>query len=183
MRILRLSLLAALLPFAAPGAADADHSWRSPPFWRQPMIRLVREATARFNDVDVATAEGYVPFLGCVSGRSEGAMGIHYLNGALVGDGALDPNRPEVLIYEPLPGGRMRLVGVEYLTFADAWHASSDTPPVLGGHVFHYSGSPNRYSVPAHYELHVWAWQPNPRGTFADWNPLVSCDAYDPAGV
>lgn len=180
MKTLHLSLLAAALPFVASSTAVADHSWDSTSFWRQPMVRLVREATVRFNDVNVAVAEGYMPFLGCVSGRSEGAMGVHYLNGGLVGDGALDATHPEVLIYEPLPGGRMRLVGVEYLAFAEAWHASSDTPPVLEGHVFNYTGSPNRYAVPAHYELHVWAWQPNPKGTFADWNTRVSCGAYDP---
>ena len=37
--------------------------------------------------------------------------------------------------------------------------------------------SPNRFGLPAHYELHVWAWRENPNGTFVDWNPLVSCEA------
>ena len=27
--------------------------------------------------------------------------------------------------------------------------------------------------------LHVWAWKDNPNGTFANWNPDVSCDAYN----
>jgi hypothetical protein len=44
----------------------------------------------------------------------------------------------------------------------------------MGQH-FHYVGSPNRYGLPAFYELHVWAWRDNPNGTFADWNPKVSC--------
>jgi hypothetical protein len=35
---------------------------------------------------------------------------------------------------------------------------------------------PNRYRLPAFYELHVWAWEDNPNGSFADWNTLVSCD-------
>lgn len=143
--------------------------------------KLVRRETARFLDVNVAVAEGYGVLLGCVSGRESGAMGIHYLNESLVGDGALDPARPEVLIYEPRSRGRMRLVGVEYLTFADAWHAGNEGPPVLEGQVFHYTGAPNRYAAPAHYELHVWAWRSNPNGTFADWNPRVSCDEYDPS--
>lgn len=25
-----------------------------------------------------------------------------------------------------------------------------------------------------------WAWKDNPQGTFANWNPNVSCDAYNP---
>jgi hypothetical protein len=39
-------------------------------------------------------------------------------------------------------------------------------------------GSPNRYGIPAFYELHIWAWKDNPRGTFADFNPNVTCDEY-----
>ena len=44
-------------------------------------------------------------------------MGIHYVNGALVGDGEIDVNHPEALIYEPVGDGR-RLVGVEYIVDA-----------------------------------------------------------------
>ena len=36
----------------------------------------------------------------------------------------------------------------------------------------------NLNGPPAFYELHVWAWKDNPRGSFADWNPSVSCDAW-----
>jgi hypothetical protein len=28
----------------------------------------------------------------------------------------------------------------------------------------------------------VWAWRDNPQGTFANWNPNVSCDGYNPQG-
>jgi hypothetical protein len=28
------------------------------------------------------------------------------------------------------------------------------------------------------YTLHVWAWKDNPNGTFTNWNPNVSCDAF-----
>jgi hypothetical protein len=37
-------------------------------------------------------------------------------------------------------------------------------------------GEPNRFGLPAFYELHVWAWEDNPKGTFADWNTHVTCD-------
>jgi hypothetical protein len=43
------------------------------------------------------------------------------------------------------------------------------------GQVFNYVGAPNRYRLPAFYELHVWAWRHNPAGMFADWNPNVAC--------
>jgi hypothetical protein len=77
-----------------------------------------------------------------------------------------------------MPNGRLRLIGVEYITLGEAWDAANEGPPVLEGQLFHYAGSPNRYRIPAFYELHVWAWKENPNGTFADWNPRVSCDAY-----
>jgi hypothetical protein len=37
---------------------------------------------------------------------------------------------------------------------------------------------PNRYGIPAFYALHVWAWQGNPDGVFADCNRKVSCAAF-----
>lgn len=137
----------------------------------------VRQATAQFKDVQAATAAGYGMFHGCVSGPQEGAMGLHYANGALVGDGALDASHPEALLYEA-KDGKLQLVGVEYLVLADAWNTSHQAPPVLMGQLFNYVGAPNRYGLPAFYELHVWAWQRNPSGLFADWNRRVSCEQY-----
>jgi hypothetical protein len=61
---------------------------------------------------------------------------------------------------------------------ASEWHASHPEPPVLMGQHFHYVGSPNRYGLPAFYELHVWAWKDNPNGMFTDFNPRVSCEEY-----
>jgi hypothetical protein len=63
------------------------------------LVEEVRRATARFSDVAAAGPAGYAPFLGCVSGPQEGAMGFHYVNGDLVGDGVIDAQRPEALIY------------------------------------------------------------------------------------
>src|SRR5213076_3351498 len=50
------------------------------------LVQLVRDATRQFINVNAATAAGYQPFLGCVSGPDHGAMGYHYVNGTLVGD-------------------------------------------------------------------------------------------------
>src|SRR5688572_23973152 len=85
------------------------------------LVRTVREATERFRDVAVAEAEGYQLLFGCVSGPDSGAMGLHYVNLALVGDDKLDPTQPEIVIYEPAPNGRLRLIGADFLVFADAW--------------------------------------------------------------
>jgi hypothetical protein len=85
-------------------------------------------------------------------------------------------------IYEQ-KGGRLRLLGVEFLVIADAWNATHAGPPVLMGQHFHYVGSPNRYGLPAFYELHVWAWRDNPNGMFVDWNTAVSCEEYVAEGL
>jgi hypothetical protein len=141
------------------------------------LVRTVRRETWQFRDVNEAAAQGYAEFLGCVSSPHEGAMGVHFVNGGLVGDGALEEGRPEALIYEPRHG-RLKLVAVEYVVLAEPWHAANEQPPVLDGQVFNYVGSPNRYGLPAFYELHVWAFKKNPHGTFADHNPRVSCEQY-----
>jgi hypothetical protein len=143
-------------------------------------VKVVRESTRRFQDVSVALAEGYVPQFGCVSGSHEGAMGVHFVNGPLVADGLLDPTRPELLVYEPLPNDRYRLVAADYLVLSQTWHATNPAPPELMGQLFHLFESPNRFGLPEFYTLHVWAWKDNPQGTFANWNPEVSCDAYNP---
>jgi hypothetical protein len=141
------------------------------------LIRQVRAATSEFRDLDAALAAGYGSTGSCVSGPQEGAMGVHYANPTLIGDHVLDASQPELLIYEQR-GGRLRFVGVEFLVLAAEWDAANAAPPVLEGQHFHYVGSPNRYRLPAFYELHVWAWRENPHGAFADWNPAVSCDEY-----
>jgi hypothetical protein len=135
-----------------------------------PLVEKVRKATARFRDINVAIAEGYSAGP-CVSGPNSGAMGVHLINEGLLTK-EVDAETPEALIYEPSPDGRMRLVGVEIITLASDW---VNEVPVLDGHLLHYVGAPNRYGIPAFYEIHVWAWRNNPDGTFADWNPRVSC--------
>ncbi|MFN8468403.1 MAG: hypothetical protein U0X20_22790 [Caldilineaceae bacterium] len=141
------------------------------------LVNAVRAATAGYKDLAAAQADGYGLFHGCVAGPQGGAMGVHYVNGDVVGDGELDAAHPEALLYEA-KGGKMRLLGVEYVVIAEAWHANHDMPPVLMGQLFNYTGSPNRYGLPPFYALHVWAWQNNPSGMFADFNPQVSCEEF-----
>jgi hypothetical protein len=146
------------------------------------LVEAVRQATAPYQDVQAALAAGYAPMLGCVSGPQGGAMGVHYMNGGLIGDGEIDASQPEALLYAPQADGRVQLAGVEYLVLADAWDAANDGPPILDGQLFNFVGSPNRYRNPAFYELHVWAGQDNPNGMFADFNPTVSCESLTAAG-
>jgi hypothetical protein len=161
-----------------PGAAghqghESAHSWNA-----SPLVSKVRQATRRFRDVETAMSEGWVQGTPCVSGPNEGAMGVHFVLPARIGDGELKADEPEALIYEPQPGGGLRLVGVEYIVLASDWATRNPEggTPAVDGHLAHYVGEPNRYGLPAFYELHVWAWERNPSGSFADWNTRVTCD-------
>jgi hypothetical protein len=138
------------------------------------LVQAVREATKQYLDINNAVKDGYAPFLGCVSGSDHGAMGVHYVNGNLL-NGTIDDAHPQALIYEPQANGQMKLVGVEFIAFASTWLQSNTNPPVLDGQVFLYVDSPNRFNIPAFFELHVWAWRDNPQGHFVDWNNHVTC--------
>ena len=145
------------------------------------LVQIVRQSTERFRDVWAAEAEGYKLLFGCVSGPDSGAMGLHYVNLPLVMDGELDAARPEIVIYEALPNGKLKMTGADYLIFADAWDTKHpEAPPELMGQLLHLFESPNRFGLPAFYTLHVWAWKENPNGTFVNWHPKVSCDSFTP---
>ena len=140
------------------------------------LVETVRRSTEQFLDIRNVPSE-YGPVLGCVSGPEEGAMGIHFVNPTLLTDAVLDATQPEALIYESR-NGAARLVGVEFIVLASVWHEkhAPNDPPILDGQLLQFVDAPNRFGLPAHYELHVWAWRENPKGVFVDWNPRVSCD-------
>jgi len=143
------------------------------------LVRIVREATERFKDPAVAEGEGYQLAFGCVSGPDYGAMGLHFVNMNLVGDPTLDPTHPEIVLYEPLPDGRLRLIGADFLVLASAWDAlHPGEPPRIMGQLLHLFEAPNRFGLPAFYTLHVWAWKESPTGTFVNWHANVSCDSF-----
>src|SRR5215469_15055329 len=98
------ALLLALVPL---GATAEDHA--------TPLIDKVRNATARYIDLNVALADGFVPATPCVSGPDTGAMGVHFVLPSRLDTVVLKPETPEALIYQPAPNGAMRLVGVEYI--------------------------------------------------------------------
>jgi hypothetical protein len=144
------------------------------------LIKIVRDSTERFRDVTEAEREGYALQFGCVSGPDQGAMGLHYVNGDLVGKGLVDATRPQIVIYEPTPDGHLRLIGADFLVLAATWDGDKTHtgPPQLMGQLFHYWESPNRFGLPAFYTLHVWAWKDNPNGAFVNWHPNVSCKLF-----
>jgi hypothetical protein len=167
------SLVAAMPLFAADGGAT-KHSANEPS--KSTLVQQVREGTKKYLNVNNAVQAGYGPFLGCVAGTDHGAMGVHYVNGTLLGNLTLDPSQPQALIYEP-DDGKMTLVGVEFILDSASWlAANNNTPPVLDGQVFNFVGAPNRFHIKSFFELHVWAWRDNPQGAFVDWNNYVTCE-------
>lgn len=165
--------LAVVLAAAAVVAAGttAAHGTTNPDTNKQ--LAKVRRATARFHDVDKAEAAGYVSTGECVS-SPQGTMGIHYVNPSLI-DGTLDIAEPEILLYVPKHNG-LRLVAVEYMVpDADQDLATDDDRPALFGAGFDGPMPGHGPGMPVHYDLHAWVWQPNPAGTFEEWNPKISC--------
>jgi hypothetical protein len=145
-------------------------------------LARARAATAGFQQLAFAQAAGYggpledLAGITCITSPGVGVMGVHYVNGGLVGDATLDPTAPEVLVYQPLPNGKLRLVAAEYVVFLAAWQAAGNTgTPRLFGQPMRFINAPNRYGLPPFFEIHAWIWMNNPSGMFQDWNPSGSC--------
>lgn len=154
------SSLAVLSLFAAGTTVAATVSEKSP------LPAQVRAANDRFKHVAVAVAEGHAPTL-CASGADGAALGAHYVKSSLIG-AAVDIKQPQAIMYEPKADGKMERIAAEYIT--------TKGPASLGGQLFNFTGSPNRYGLPPFYELQVWAWKSTSRGAYADMNPSVSCE-------
>lgn len=131
MSTFRSILSLAFLSLSAVGAGSAESG-------SNPLADHVRAANDRFKDVAVAVKEGYGP-IPCASGVEGGAMGIHYVNGDYLKDDAIDVARPEAVMYEPMPDGKLMLIAVEYIT--------SKGPASLEGHLFNFNNAPNRYGL------------------------------------
>jgi len=189
---LSASAIALALTFSHPGKSATA----------EPDLATVRAATARFQDVKVAVAEGYVrdPMDMCdtatMMGKAArlGSMGIHYFRPDLLGiTGPPNPKvngtgthtdfmKPAVLIYEPQADESLKLVAIENLVFIKAWEAAGNKAPPS------YQGVPydkmvddpatkvdEAHMFEAHYDRHVWVYRDNPNGVFAQFNPNATC--------
>ena len=149
-------------------AAPGEHAQH------QQELAGVRRATAPYHDVQHTVADGYHRLSGCVAVPGLGGMGLHYAKPSLFA-APLDPRRPSVLLYAP-SGGRLRLVAVEYFKVdADQDVTTDDDRPSLFGVPFDGPMEGHEEGMPVHYDLHVWLWQANPNGLFAQFNPNVRC--------
>lgn len=195
------SAIALALAFSHP-------SQSATPATGEPDLAAVRAATARFQDVKVALAEGYVRDPGDMCDTAEmmghpaklGAMGVHFFRPDLLGiSGPPNPRvsgsgthtdfrKPGILIYEPQADGSLKLVAVENLVFRLAWAEAGNTqPPTFHGVPYDMMVDDPRTKVDEahmfepHYDRHVWLFRDNPNGVFAQYNPKVSCRSHKPA--
>jgi hypothetical protein len=186
--------------FLLAAAAAVSLSGSSPA--PEPSLDAIRAATAKFKDVKVAIAEGYIAPPGEVcEGAADmgqpaelGAMGIHFFrpdllgiksppNPRVSGDGThTDFRKPAILIYEPTANGELELVAVENLVFKKAWHAAGNKQrPTFQGRPYEEMADDPQTPVDEahmfepHYDRHIWLYRENPNGVFAPYNPKVSC--------
>jgi hypothetical protein len=167
----------------------------------EPTLAEVRAATEKYQDVNVALAEGFIrdPSDMCetadMMGRpvSAGAMGVHYFRPDLLGITVTAPRvdgngthtnflAPSILIYEPQADGSMQLVAVENLVFQASWAAAGHaSPPTFHGVAFDNmkddpaTATDEAHSFEPHFDRHVWIYRENPNGMFEPFNPAVSC--------
>ena len=150
-----VSIVSLLLLLISAGAMAADQREV------QRELAAVRRATAQFHDVQRAIDAGYAEApVGCTPG-----MGYHYQladeRGIALTAEDLDALVPNILVYAPRADGGLRLVAVEYASWAQ--------DAQLFGIDFNAGGN----GGPPFATLHAWIWQSNPHGTFAAHNPNV----------
>ncbi|HSJ62593.1 MAG TPA: hypothetical protein VK922_01685 [Gemmatimonadaceae bacterium] len=132
------------------------------------VVATLQRVTARYHDLDVAIADGFVLLHPCEDRPGEGPVGTVYVHFGRLLDGIADPSSPDALVYEPAgPSGRPKLVGVEFAIPYVLW--SDPAPPEFMGHAFQRE---DEFGV---FGLHIWVWRNNPNGLFEEANPKVSC--------
>ncbi|MEZ4455186.1 MAG: hypothetical protein R2882_01360 [Gemmatimonadales bacterium] len=131
-------------------------------------LAALRNATEPFKDLSRAVAAGYVAEVkDCIVHEHHGAMGYHHINRANIArDLAVD--HPQFLLYERREDGSYRLNGVEFILPYRLWPRDTTAPVLMGQTLKHEDSFQYWY-------LHVWAWNENPEGTFADFHPAVTC--------
>ncbi len=147
--------LDAATPMAARAASGLDAD-----------ITVMRRASAKYQDLDVAVKDGFVLLHPCEQ-RESGAVGAVYVHMGRLVDGVIDPQLPDALIYAPDGAGRPRLVGVEFAIPYSMW--TDPGAPEYLGNAFQPE---DEFGV---WALHAWVWRANPDGMFAESHPFISC--------
>jgi hypothetical protein len=153
-------------------------------------LAVARKATAKYQDVRAAEADGYRAI-----GPNVPGMGIHYVR-----QGASTPfsiEEPPILLYEKdATTASLRLVGVSYLVVApsgaDGQPATSPFPKALATWHKHNNvcvlpdnsasvelteaectGRGGHFTAETSWMVHAWIWKDSPTGVFSPTNPLV----------
>ncbi|HLJ87646.1 MAG TPA: hypothetical protein VKZ53_12550 [Candidatus Angelobacter sp.] len=154
-------------------------------------LERAKQATAKYQDVHVAEADGYQPV-----GPDIPGMGVHYVL-------TMEPNgfeleKPPILLYEKSPGapGGYSLVGVSYLWNAPegpdgqplnppfpkslaSWHRHENV--CVLAHLANPHGlsekqcrdQGGRFIAKTQWLVHAWIWKDNPSGVFSPENPAL----------
>ena len=131
-------------------------------------VEALRAATSAYHDLAKAQAAGYPTTTpACIADSTQGGMGRHYFDRKIYDD-SVDVAHPEMLLYAPMPDGSLRFVAVEYV-IPFRLRPAAATPPKLFGQSF------KPHDEFKYWYLHVWAWDKNSAGLFADWNPAIKC--------
>lgn len=181
----RLIAVLTVAMIAAPGVSTAQvkQQGKTAAGGNAAAIAAVKAALDKYKDPIAAVRDGYFSTVGCIdfpAGGSEhgsmeykpGAMGVHFLNPALIGP-KLDSTKPQVLLYEPV-GDKLVLTGAEWFVPT----AVSKTPPSILGHQLMGPMEGHAPIIPAelhHWDLHVWLYKDNPNGMFSPTNSAVKC--------
>ncbi|HEY8549083.1 MAG TPA: hypothetical protein VIL35_03925 [Vicinamibacterales bacterium] len=128
----------------------------------------IKAVTRPYHDIAAAHAAGYPREVPPCVASPEGGMGHHFAHPRLMDD-RLEIEKPEILVYAPAPDGKLKLAGVEYIVPYSAW-SKSEPPRILGQNL----KKSDQLQI---WYLHVWVWEENEKGVFADWNPAVKCSA------
>lgn len=158
----------------------------------QALQQLARQLEP-FKSVTYAESQGYIRASACETHPTLGAMGHHYVNPRLLGltapvNGRVNGtgtytgvNPPPILLYAPDGQSGLKLIGIELLVFAEAWHTENKQPPKYRGREYNYMADnpatpqDEAHGFMPHYDLHIWLYEHNPSGLYAQWNPAVSC--------
>jgi hypothetical protein len=157
-------------------------------------LNALTELSAPFHDVDAAQAAGYGLFKmspltaddGCISSAGEGGMGYHYTRGNNLGDDSVSLLDPEFLVYAPTNAprkdgeARTRLAAFDYFIPYSAKWPGPENPSFKRAPTLHdfstMSDLPDIKFAPSRFGgwmFHIWLWEHNPSGMFANWNVAV----------
>ena len=151
-------------------------------------LDTVRQATEKYQDVEVALLDGYH-----VSLEEFPNMGAHFVNPERMKDGVFNPAEPEFLLYIQDEAEEWELVGTGFLlptSLVGEDHPDAFVGPLDNWHV-HYSlclGGRNISGSSTLEEcqerggiwlpsfgwmIHSYVWVDNPLGVFGMWNPNI----------